>query len=143
MFCVLDSRCTVCPETDEQQRNRLGADSWLKIFFIIVIVIYSIYYKQQRANRPLTCCNIQQCFIAKFRRSFVIFFPSKFCNRQGKLYSCSFPLFYHGDKRISRRDYIIQTGIGCLHNCGLTVRNKRICYVMLCYEKREPKTRPI
>jgi len=41
---VLDSRCTVCPETDEQQRNRLGAD-----FFIIVIVIYCIYYKQQRA----------------------------------------------------------------------------------------------
>ena len=143
MFCVLDSRCTVCPETYEQQRNRLGADSWLKIFFIIVIVIYSIYYKQQRANRPLTCCNIQQCFIAKFRRNFVIFLKSKLNNRQGKLYFCSLPLFYHGDKRISRRDYIIQTGIGCLYNCGLTVRNKGICYVMLCYEEREPKTRPI
>jgi len=33
-------------------RIALGPSCFISIF---------IYYKQQRANRPLTCCNIQQC----------------------------------------------------------------------------------
>ena len=28
-----------------------------------------------------------------------------------------------------------------MYNCGLTVRNKRICYVMLCYPSKTPFTR--